>query len=483
MPGIKIVVMVNKVGLLEQTYKRIGKAIGVKDIGTYCGTHGKYETHRPITVSTIQSIHSMPMEKLNLLILDEVHNVSNESGRYFNFIQKNKELNPKLKVVAFTATPYRANGLIYGEGKLFRSITFQKHLKEMIAKGHLVEPHMKRVDHQFNTNHLSVRMGEYDSDQVEKLTSDQNKVSLQIKDALSRMDGRKKIVWACSSIKHCELVCSLLISMGELAVALHSKLEDRATALDLFESGWARHMVFVSIVSEGYDHPPIDCIVLMRPTRSPVLYVQTVGRGLRPSPGKDYLLVLDYGKVVESCGPLDNPRMIEGNRSKKTVDESRDMKFCPSCLEYVEMTSKRCPVCDYEFPKRDLPELDLQASEHAVLLSRPILPQSYRVRDVNLEKYISKNGNECLKIVYKTHNVLSWPIPEFFVWGNDWAQRKMQARLVELGVELKPTLEEQAKELVTRKPEEIIVLEEKFPKIVRLRFDGTSASEPDIRLA
>ncbi|WP_350448928.1 DEAD/DEAH box helicase, partial [Streptococcus pseudopneumoniae] len=84
---------------------------------------------------------------------------------------------------------------------------------------------------------------------------------------------------------------------------------ERNNEMEYFLNGEARHMVFVTALSEGWDHPPIDALCLLRPTRSPVLYVQLAGRVLRPYDGKVDSLILDYGNVVKNLGPLDNPRI------------------------------------------------------------------------------------------------------------------------------------------------------------------------------
>lgn len=472
-PSIKIVTLVNKVMLLEQTYRRFGNALGFENIGMFCGSESKYQINNQNTVATIQSIYKVPIEKVNLIVLDEVHNVDQESGRYFDFIESHKKLNPKLKIIAFTATPFRSSGFIYGKDKLFKSITFQKKLLEMIERGYLVPPKMKRVNEQFDVSSLPIRMGEFDKEYVDKMTGDEKKVTKQILDALPRVVDRKKVVWACSSINHCEMVNEKLKELGEHSVLLHSKMEsgDREASKFDFEGGLAKHMVFVSIVSEGYDYPPIDTIVLMRPMRSPVLYVQTVGRGLRLAKYKKDLLVLDYGKVVETVGPLDNPKLVKkGERSKKTLQET-EMKFCPKCLSYINKTARQCIDCGYEFIRK-LPKLDNVASSSGILLSKPELPREVIIDDVELKVHKSQNGNLCLKIDYYSNSILGNQliVSEFFVWNVECSRNRMQKRLIDLDVDFKPTLNEQAEQKFRKRPITIkIVKDGKYMKVLNVR--------------
>lgn len=469
-PDIKAAILVNKIGLVEQTARRFSKHLPT---GVFCGSLKRRELTESITVASIQSIFSANLECVNLIVLDEVHNVNQDAGRYISFIDVLKKKNDKLKVIAFTATPYRASGPIYGKGKLFPNITYQKDLAEMIERGFLVTPRMKRVNEQFDVSKLHVRAGEFMAEEIEALTLDADKVRAQITDALSRLEDRKKVVWACSSIAHCELVHSMLTDAG----ILHSKMstEDRDRNQMEFEHGRFKHLVFVSIVSEGYDYPPIDSVVLMRPMRSPVLYVQTIGRGLRPAPDKTDLLVLDYGKVVETIGPLDNPRVSGGpGRPAKAVENTH--MFCPSCLEYIFKSVTNCPACDAPIreDRNPIKSLTNRAAEESELLRAKDKIRSADVKDVTVRKYVSKNNNTCLKITYYPSSFAMSPISEFFVWNNEWALSRALNRLSELGFDI---LEKKAHMdayigSAPRIPKEVFFKLDKYPRVVRLSFDS-----------
>lgn len=472
-PDIKIVVLVNKITLLDQTQRRLARALGLEQIGVYCGSKSKYSVDATITVATIQSIHSIVFDSLNLLILDECHNVDQESGRFIDFIHNNWTSNEKMKVVAFTATPFRASGgFIYGEGKIFSKITYRRKLQEMIDLGFLVRPRIKRVEHQFKTDHLKIRMGEFDSKQIEELTSNEAIVLDQIKDALPRMLDRSKIVWACATIFHCKMVARLLYSLGEKVSIIHSKLSsaEREYQTALFETAnesASRHLVFVTIVSEGYDFPPIDCVCLMRPIRSPVLYVQTVGRGLRLSPGKTDLLVLDYGKVVESCGPLDEPILATDEKAKapKTT-----MKFCPTCLDYVNIWVKEC-TCGHLFetdPK--IPRLKEKPDELSRLLSSETKRiEAIPIREAYYGLHTSKNNNRCLVVIYRSQGLFGSDVKEYFVVDKPWGLEKARNRLMSMGIT--DMIVSESLKKVQRPPSEITVEFDRFPKVLGLKFE------------
>lgn len=466
-PSLKFVILVQKISLARQTAKRLKKV--VNSVTVYSSSIGR-NLDGSVIVATIQSIYNQKIDGLSCIIVDEVHNADFKSGRYADFLA----LNPS-KMIGFTATPFNSRGKIYGEGKKFEQIDFKIGLAELITKGHLVKPTMKRVEHQLDISKLRIRVGEFRQEDVEKLVSDKNKIREQIEDALTRMEGRKQVVWACASIQHCEDVNEMLKEFKEKSVCLHSKMskEQRELAHFDFEQEHARHLVFVSIVSEGYDHPPIDCVVLMRPMRSPVLYVQTVGRGLRPSEGKENCLVLDYGKVIETIGPLDDPTIREaGTRIPKT--ESLKMKFCKKCLEYLPMTAAFCPVCNYQFiskPKDVTKNTSYKPNENASLLSDPKRIIEENIKNVILKKYTSKNGNACLMIEYIPDYFLSKNIREFFVWDNPYSYRRAQKRLIELDVELAQPLDAQVTQVPRKIPKTIwYTFDGKYPQIQRLNF-------------
>jgi DNA repair protein RadD len=279
-------------------------------------------------------------------------------------------------------------------------------------------------------------MGDFRKDDIEKLTSDQDKMRRQVQDALSRLDGRKKICWACSSIAHSEALKEELIRCGENAVALHSgqSKEDQSNAKASFESGPMRHLTFVSIVSEGYDYPPIDAMILMRPTRSPVLYVQTIGRALRPSEGKIDAMILDYGKVIESCGPLDNP-IIRSKSTPKAMLKKAQMKFCPECLEYTSPRASECHVCGHSFvteiKKSFTEKLEMQSYDGPLFSNTP---KEEKIRMVCFSRHKSKNGNDCLKISYRPFGIFDESINEFFVVNNDYGFGKLMDRVKCFGI-------------------------------------------------
>lgn len=439
-PDIRITILMGRIDLVNQTERAIAQVIDRKHIGIYCGSLGRKELSRPITVASIQSIADIELPKVNLLVIDEVHNLDQKSGAYLRFIEKAEAVNPRLKIVGFTATPFRTRGYIYGDDMLFKKLCYRKTIQDMIHLGFLCRPILKQSTHAFDTSSLRVRAGEYMQEDVDKLVSNEDTLKLQVKEALARMEGRKSVAWATANIEHCNRVLEALGKEGEYATSVHSKQsrDTRNSNLAAFMGGVCRHMVFVSVLSEGFDYPPIDVVVLMRPTRSPVLYVQTVGRGLRISEGKRDCLVLDYGQVVRELGPLDDPK-IKGKKG----DGQAVLKVCPQCQSWVAGGCGTCPDCSYEFPPPPAPEekLTKRSDDNAKILSEQNKPEIEKLGPAVIAMHEAKSGNLCVRVTYQDRNMMNrWGgyngTSEYFVTTSPWAMERLERRLGDISAEI-----------------------------------------------
>lgn len=470
-PDIKILVLFNKTDLLDQIQKRIANLIGKDKVGLYIGSFKKYDASKTVTCGMIQSLRPSNIN-YNLIIVDECHNLNQKKGRYIKFLNYQMEQNPKTRVIGFTATPFRESGYIFGPGKFFDSITYHKTMQFMIDNKYLVPPIAKQPDHLIDVSKFRIKLGEYDQDDVDKAVSDKSLSQKQVKDALQRCLGRKKIVWFCANITHAETIHWILRHEGEDAVTLHSQLsnEQRTAAKEEFENGSARHMTFVTIVSEGYDYPPIDCVVLLRPTRSPNLMVQTCGRGLRLFPEKEDCLILDYANVISTLGPLDDPVIQENGAGKKKGKEDSRVKFCKKCRRENKIAAHFCVECGTKFVS-DIPEnLDEKAKENIDFFAKQ--KKIMAIDNIYLRKHISKNGNNCIAVEYSPGLFsMNASIHEYFVFDAQYGYVRFQKRAIELGIPLAGTLDEQVTKKPLRVPKEVeYEFEGKYPKIKRLIF-------------
>jgi DNA repair protein RadD len=387
--GARSLLLLNREKLVSQFINRLEHL----NPSVYSASADRKETNGHITIASIQSCYRVKFEDIKLIILDEAHNIGVDGGMYDQFLSQHNA-----KIIGFTATPYNDRGYIYGKDKPFPKIDFIKPMVEMIEDGWIVKPRSICPPSKLDISKLRVRAGEYVTEDIEDLLTDK-KVKEQVTDAIGRMGNRNKIVWACTSIKHAEQVREEIIKFEDAAI-LHSKQNDFQKELNTkaFEEGTHRHMVTVMMLSEGYDYAPIDCVVLMRPTKSARLYVQICGRALRLHPDKKDALILDYGSVIENLGSLANPVISEG-KAGKAPPMQVDIKLCPQCFETAAREVKECD-CGYVWPiqVRDLTKALKKQASQVDILNEP--PKVYKVTEVEFKKHKAKSGNTCIRINY-----------------------------------------------------------------------------------
>lgn len=417
----RALILFNREILVKQTQEKLINFIPKSSIGIYSASYYSKDTDKTVTLATIQSVLRVPQffDNINLLIIDEVHhaNFLKDESIYGRFISK---LNLKdTKVLGLTATPFRGREFIYGEDEFFKRPCFERSIPDMIQEGHLTPVVYKSSSKSETLPDLSkvkLTAGEYNNKELEEAMTDNEKVPLQVGDALSKLKGRKKIVWACCTIKHAEMVKLELGERGQDATIIHSKQSklERTNNLCVFEYTKIRHLISITIVSEGFDFPPIDSIVCMRPTRSPTLYIQLAGRGLRLSPRKKDCLFLDYGRVVESLGFIGNVKIT---RNRKEIQA----KICIECETIIDKTLAKCPECGYEFlkvftgeKKKGLVTKNLTSNSYVPL-------GTYTNITIKEAPHVTKKGRDCRKIMYYTNSLFGkrWLTNEYVFHNND----------------------------------------------------------------
>jgi DNA repair protein RadD len=460
--GVRSCVLLNREVLCSQFAERFfdltpsiySAALGVKDS---TGT---------VTIASIQSCFKKQFKDLKLIIVDEAHGIGEEDGMYDRFLK----IHPDAKIIGFTATPYNNRGYIFGADKFFPKKDYFKTLSTMISDGFLVPPTSKSLPAAFKTDNLRMHGGDFMLRDLNDLVTDRGKASVQVQDALSRLTQRKKCIWVCVSIEHAEMVLEE-IARFERASLLHSKQTDaqKFGNRDAFEKGDVRHMVSVMMLTEGYDFPAVDSIVMLRPTRSAKLYVQTIGRGLRNAPGKRDCLFLDYGEVIINLGSPNDP-LIKGQGKKfDKIPLEVDIKICPGCFTMLPLNATSCGDCGHEWDQRDL-EKNLKKKPHQGEMIKSE-PKRYWVDDVSFGAHVSAKGNKCVRVDYTcgiTH------FSEYFS-EHPYSWGKGRTRLKELtGWDFSSHTECYAAAndlLVEKKPVTISVeYDGKFPKVKSLNY-------------
>ncbi len=338
--------------ILQQNYNALEAHFDGFEIGLYSsGLDSK--TIKRITVAGIQSVFRSPnkFKDVDVVIIDECHLVdTREQGMYRKFLGA-----LDANYVGLTATPFRTgHGYVHiGSEALFNKLSFSMcdidGFKYLIDQGYLCPLVAKRTNMKLNTDGLGMRMNEYVTEEMSKKFDRHSITNKAVKEIIEFGESYKKWLVFAIDITHAEHIAEELRSHGITTACVHSKMEDDRDEI-LLDSrrGKYKCIVNVDILTTGYDDPEIDLIAMLRPTQSPILHIQSLGRGMRISPGKDHCLVLDFAGNVMRLGPINDVEVKQKGDPKG--DGVAKMKSCPKCQGYLHLAAKVCEWCGYEYP-------------------------------------------------------------------------------------------------------------------------------------
>lgn len=354
-PETRILMLVHSKELILQNADKLRKMWPGAPLGIYSASVGRRELGEPITYAGIGSVakRAGQLGHIDILIIDEVHAVSTaESGIYRKLIADLLEINPAMRIVGFTASPYRLGQGMITEGPtaIFSDILEPVSIEELVYKSHLVPLRSKITNHRLETAGLHKRQGEYIASEMEAEFNTSGHNRAVVDEIIDKAVGRAHWLIFCSGVAHSDAIAEGLRLAGipaESLDATHIKAERERKIAD-FESGKLRALCNYGILSTGYDFPALDCIVFLRATMSPGLYLQMAVRGMRPYPGKMDCLVLDFAGVVHTHGPITN--ISPPRRGMKNGPSEPPIKICDNCKELLHISAKICTACGYVFP-------------------------------------------------------------------------------------------------------------------------------------
>ena len=423
-PGRKFLILMHKQELVAQFAASFAKfsEIPEKDIGFACsGYSSKVLLDRRVTIASVQTLVNRMDEYggADLVIVDETHRVTDdEDTQYGGLLAKLREYRPGHKVLGVTATAFRlGHGYIYGDQcrpgrtNFFPELTHRIKYQELRDAGHLM-PLVARIaaDENITADLANVQVsGDYNLGQLGDTMSKTVHVQSAV-DGLEEYGSEHKrvCVFACT-IAHCEALAEAFRERGHSVTTIHSKLSpiERESNMIAWRSGRVRIAVSVNILVEGFDFPELSCLVFCRPTKSPTLFIQALGRILRTAPDKDEALLIDLTDNTRNFGKnLDEPNFTipgfaegEGEAPTKTCPgELADGSFCG---ELVHASLFYCPFCGYEFERPEAVEAELPDLKK-VEFNKKEPPEPYDVSSVDYEIHESKkSGKFLIKVTYR----------------------------------------------------------------------------------
>lgn len=375
--GQRLLVLTHVKELIAQNHSKMLAVWPAAPAGVISSGLGRRELDAPITFAGIATVAKKPqlLGRIDVVIIDECHLVSPKEGTlYQKLLAALKLANPKLKVIGLTATHYRlGQGALTEDGGIFTDVavdltTFEAY-NWFIDEGYLSALVPRPMRTELDITGVKIQQGEYNLKQLQEHVDRAEVTRAALEEAAHYGRDREHWLVFASGVEHAIHCAETLNRMGVTAACVHSKMsdEERDRNIAAFLRGEVKALANNGILTTGFDFPALDMIVMLRPTVSPGLWVQMLGRGGRPfyAPGFDLstaqgrlqaiaasskrdCLVLDFAGNTRRLGPINDP--VRPKKKGASTGEA-PVKTCPSCGIYCHASVRVCPSCRSPFPQ------------------------------------------------------------------------------------------------------------------------------------
>jgi DNA repair protein RadD len=511
-PTTRVLMATHVKELIQQNLDKLLRVWPMAPVGVYSAGLKQNNTDAPILFCGIQSVWnkakalSSEARPIELVFIDECHRVPLQvGGTYRRFIAALTRLNPHLRLIGLTATPYRHipgtktmtggyQSLTVGDDRLFTDIAYDltASLVPLIRQDYLAALWPQPTDYRVCLKDIRIENGDYKADQLNALMEQDAVIDAILAEAipLAQADDRKHWLVFCAGAAAAHKTAANLQARGISAAVVegNTPAKDRAQFIADFKVGRLTALVSVGVLTTGFDAPVTDCLIIARPTISPVLHVQIMGRGMRPTDAKCAMegerrrgcLVLDFCGNVDRHGPIDHLQ-LKGPSPKKR----EPTKTCPECQAEISQFANPCPQCCHEFDVAEKPPVEApQAGKSAIIagISPIVPPVRYSVSRVAYSRHVGKSGIPTLRVDYFSgflRVASEWVCLEHSGWARQKAEKWWAERD---GTLMTPTIITQnvvdnADEDLKR-PTAILVRtlpgKDAFPEIVKYEWDPVS---------
>jgi DNA repair protein RadD len=354
-PETRVLMLTHVKELITQNAEKMRQHWPGAPMGIYSASIGRRELGEPITFAGIQSVRSKARElgHIDLVIIDECHLVNHkDEGGYRGLLEQLKAINPAIRVVGLTATPYRlGHGLITDKPALFDALIEPVSIEELIFKGYLSTLRSKVTKAKLDVTGVHKRGGEFIESELQAAVDTDDKNQAVVQEVMALAGDRKAWLFFCAGVKHAEHIAEALRQQGVTAACVtgDTPKKQRDEMIADFKAGKLQALTNANVLTTGFDYPDIDLVVMLRPTMSASLYVQMAGRGMRVKSHTDHCLVLDFAGVVETHGPITNVQPPK--KSASDGEGEAPVKVCDACGELVHISAMTCPACGAAFPE------------------------------------------------------------------------------------------------------------------------------------
>jgi superfamily II DNA or RNA helicase len=338
----RVLFCVPAISLIDQTAREF-YAEGIRDVGVIQADHPMTDPSKPVQICSVQTLARRAIPEAQLVIVDEAH-------RRSEFLERWMCMDDWASVpfIGLSATPWSR-----GLGRVYDRLIVATTTAELIEQGYLSKFKVFAPSHP-DLSGVRTVAGDYREDDLSKAMRKGTLVADVVQTWMKLADERPTLCFAVDRV-HAQTLQAQFAETGVECgyMDAHTPREERERIRLAFQAGRVKVVCNVGVLTTGVDWD-VRCIILARPTKSEILFVQIVGRGLRTAPGKDHCLILDHSDTTLRLGfvtDIHHEHLNDGNlpEGSRTADEKAPPKpkECPACGCLRKPNISTCPQCGY----------------------------------------------------------------------------------------------------------------------------------------
>lgn len=453
-PDMRIMVVTHVAELIEQNYLELLGVWPFAPAGIFSAGLNRRDARSQIIFAGIQTVWN----KLNLIcgvrdgvadrpidvvLVDECHLIpKNSDTMYGQFFRAMREINPDMKIVGLTATPFRLDSgrLDEGDDRMFDRIVYTYGIGDGVRDGYLAPLSSKHTAMELSTKGVGRLGGDFKQSALQAAVDKMEVTRAAVDEIVAKGGDKRSWLCFCSGVAHAEHVRDEIRSRGITCETITGETpkEERRRIIEDFKAYRIRALTNNSVLTTGFNHKGVDLLAFLRPTLSASLYLQMAGRGTRVlyAPGmsletpeerreaiaagpKPSCLVLDFAGLVDKHGPVDmvepkEPGSGDGEAPTKVCpQEGFDKHGAPGCGEKLHASVRICTCCGFEFDIDDSPKISSTAADVPIMTMAE--PESRTVSSRSFYFHEGKGGKPpSVKVSYMIgmSAINEWLCPE-----------------------------------------------------------------------
>jgi len=430
-PDMRIMVVTHVAELIEQNYLELLGVWEFAPAGIFSAGLNRRDARSQILFCGIQTVWNKIdiIGHVDVVLVDECHLIPTKSNTmYGQFFRALRELNPDLKIVGLTATPFRLDSgrLDEGDDRMFDRVVYTYGIADGVRDGYLAPLSSKETAMALNVKGVGRLGGDFKQSALQAAVDKFDVTRQAVDEIVAKGVDRRSWLCFCSGVEHAEHVRDEIRSRGISCETITGETpkDERRRIIEDFKAYRIRALTNNSVLTTGFNHKGVDLIAALRPTLSASLYLQMMGRGTRVlyAPGmptstpeerraaisagpKPSCLVLDFAGLVDKHGPVDmvqpkEPGSGEGDAPVKICPQDGfDKHGHAGCGEKLHASVRICSCCGFEFDIDDSPKITAQAAAAPIMSTAE--PETRAINERNFWHHPGKDGKpDSVKISY-----------------------------------------------------------------------------------